>query len=92
MKTSKGAPRLLPTLTEVVKPKLAASSPAAAHAALVAQIMETVLPQIEEKLCASLENVLQRQLSELPDTVRKEVELAVKKSFAQQTGTATHAL
>ncbi|MCF8167139.1 MAG: hypothetical protein K9K38_12845 [Rhodoferax sp.] len=86
MKTAKGAPRLLPTLTEVVKPRKSGPPTSQAQRFMVDQISENLLAQVEVRLRAALEDSLQKQVSELSSTIRKEVEIALQQALAQQNG------
>jgi hypothetical protein len=83
MQTTKPFPRFVPTLTEVVRPDLAAQAPLIDHDVLVRQVLEALQPRLEQQLRTALHAVVEDQLRKASSRWQLEVEVAVSTAVEQ---------
>ncbi|MFC5499970.1 hypothetical protein ACFPOE_20680 [Caenimonas terrae] len=87
MATARNPPRFVPTLTEVVKARKAASGPAVPAALseeqLVHRIMQRVELTLERRLREAIATTVLQQTQMLGPLLREEIELVVRQSVEQ---------
>jgi hypothetical protein len=87
MATARNPPRFVPTLTEVVRSRKAATAPAVAAALseeqLVHRIMQRVELTLERRLREAIATTVLQQTQMLGPLLREEIELVVRQSVEQ---------
>jgi uncharacterized protein YgbK (DUF1537 family) len=81
--TTRPAARFVPTLTEVVRPGVAAPTTGIDREALVEQVFQAVKPRLEQQLRTALYALVEEQLCKAAPQWQEDVETAVNAAVAQ---------
>jgi len=76
MKSGKVTPRLLPTLTQVVKPEV--RDPIPDFSSIVDAVMDRVMPMMEKRIGAMLDQAVREKMRMERDNLRADVETVLR--------------
>lgn len=82
MTSSRPPTRFLPTLTEVVRPGATVVGESLSQDALVARVLQRVVPLVEARVRAQAEVLVQESLKLLAAQLQQDVQLAVRQTLA----------
>lgn len=89
MSTPKVIPRVVPTLTEVVRPSPTARATVIDRDALVDQVLQALKPRLEQQLRTALYAMVEEQLCNAAPQWQLDVAAAVNAAVEQVTGLQT---